>query len=191
MGRKLVVVGAGSWGTALASIAAPQCPTVIWARSAVTADEIEIRHTNERYLPGLGLSTELVATANLVVALTGADAVLMAVPSHGTRAILEQAAAWIAPGTPVFSLSKGIEADTMMRMSEVITSVVPQATTGVLTGPNLAGEIAPGQPAACIDTAFGDVACLLFDRCHRLRDRWSDEERAGDRGGHRYRLRLR
>ena len=103
-----------------------------------------------RYLPGLGLSTELVATANLEVALTGADAVLMAVPSHGTRAILEQAAAWIAPGTPVFSLSKGIEADTMMRMSEVITSVVPHATTGVLTGPNLAGEIAQGQPAACI-----------------------------------------
>ncbi|MEI8405169.1 MAG: NAD(P)H-dependent glycerol-3-phosphate dehydrogenase [Actinomycetes bacterium] len=150
MGRKLVVVGAGSWGTALASIAAPQCPTVIWARSAVTADEIEIRHTNERYLPGLGLSAELAATSNLEVALKGADAVLMAVPSHGTRAILEQAASWIAPRTPVFSLSKGIEADTMMRMSEVITSVVPHATAGVLTGPNLAGEIAQGQPAACI-----------------------------------------
>ena len=161
MGKKLVVVGAGSWGTALASLAAPQCTTVIWARSAATADEISLRHTNERYLPGHALSDQLGASSSLEVALEGADAVLMAVPSHGTRAVLEQAAPLIAPGTPVFSLSKGIEADSMLRMSQVISEVVPQATTGVLTGPNLAAEIAQGEPAACIVACEEESAAVL------------------------------
>ena len=167
MGRKLVVIGAGSWGTALASLAAPQCRTVVWARSAATADEISLRHTNERYLPGLGLSTQLVATSHLDEAVEGADAVLMAVPSHGTRAVLEQAAPLIAAGTPVFSLSKGIEADSMLRMSEVIASVAPHVTTGVLTGPNLAAEIAEGQPAACIVASEeSDAAELVQSMLH-------------------------
>ena len=161
MSRKLVIVGAGSWGTALASLAAPQSTTMIWARSAATADEIEFRHTNERYLPGLGLSTQLGATSSLAVALEGADAILMAVPSHGTRAVLEQAAPMIATGTPVFSLSKGIEADSMLRMSQIIAAVVPHATPGVLTGPNLAAEIAQGQPAACIVASEEESAAEL------------------------------
>jgi glycerol-3-phosphate dehydrogenase (NAD(P)+) len=84
----------------------------------------------------------------------------MAVPSHGARAVLERAVESIRPGTPVFSLSKGIEADSRLRMSQVISDVVPHAMSGVLTGPNLAREIALGEPAACI------VACEDEDSAH-------------------------
>ena len=160
MGGRLVVLGAGSWGTALASLAAPQTDTVIWARSVETADEISVRHTNQRYLSDIGLSAQLQSTSDLASALSAASAILMAVPSHGARAILERAAESIRPGTPVFSLSKGIEADSRLRMSQVISDVVPHAMSGVLTGPNLAREIALGEPAACI------VACEDEDSAH-------------------------
>lgn len=164
MGGKLVVVGAGSWGTALASLAAPQCETTIWARSLKTADEIAVEHTNERYLSDIKLSPQLASTSDLAAALRGADAVLMAVPSHGTRAVLELASPHIVEGTPVFSLSKGIEADTMMRMSQVISDVLPQAVSGVLTGPNLAREVALGEPAACIIACEEESSALLVQR---------------------------
>lgn len=161
MEGKLVIIGAGSWGTALASIAAPHVETIIWARSPIIADEISREHTNCRYLPDVALSSSLVSTTDLEAALRGAAAVLMAVPSHGTRAVLEIASPHIAPGTPVFSLSKGIEDGTMRRMSEVIAEMVPHATPGVLTGPNLAREIALGQPAACVVASQDPAAAAL------------------------------
>jgi len=149
----LVVLGGGSWGTTLASLAASQCPTVLWARSEQIACEVSNQHTNERYLPGIALSPSLRAESDLARALSGAGAVLVGVPSHGARGVLEEAAPMIASGTPVFSLSKGIEDGTTLRMSQVIAEVLPHAVPGVVTGPNLAREIAAGQPAASI------VAC--------------------------------
>jgi glycerol-3-phosphate dehydrogenase (NAD(P)+) len=149
----LVVLGGGSWGTTLASIAARRRPTTLWVRSDELAREISTRHTNERYLPGIALDPGLRALSDLPSCLAGADAILVAVPSHGVRGVLERAAAAIAPGTPVFSLAKGIEDGSSMRMSEVIEQVVPHAVPGVVTGPNLAREIVLGQPAACL------VAC--------------------------------
>ena len=160
----LAVIGAGSWGTAIASIAAPLGETLIWARSQTLADEIAIEHTNHRYLPDVALSTSLDATSDLERALDGASVVLCAIPSHGTRAVLEQAAPLIRSGTPVISLSKGIEDGTMQRMSEVIAEVVPHAIPGVLTGPNLAREIALGQPAACVVASEQESAARLVQR---------------------------
>ncbi|MEI8051770.1 MAG: NAD(P)H-dependent glycerol-3-phosphate dehydrogenase [Actinomycetes bacterium] len=150
MSGNVAVIGAGSWGTAIASMAASKCQVTVWARSHEVAQEISREHTNARYLPEVALSTTLTATADLSEAIDGAEVVLVAVPSHGTRSILETAAAFIRPGTPVISLSKGIEDGTLLRMSEVISNVVPHAIAGVLTGPNLAREIAQGQPAACV-----------------------------------------
>ena len=153
MGGKIVVLGGGSWGTTLASHSARSKPTLLWARSPEIAREISERHTNEKYLPGIELAPELEAYHELGCCLADAEAVLVGVPSHGARAVLAEAAAHIAPGTPVFSLSKGIEDGTALRMSQVIAELVPQAVPGVVTGPNLAREIALGQPAACL------VAC--------------------------------
>jgi glycerol-3-phosphate dehydrogenase (NAD(P)+) len=155
VGESVVVLGGGSWGTTLASIAASRCPTILWVRSPELADEINLLHTNDRYLPGIQLPDTLSATVDLAACLEQAAIVLVAVPSHGVRSVLGDAAAAIAPGTPVFSLAKGIEDGTSLRMSEVITSIAPQVVVGAVSGPNLAHEIAVGQPAACL-VACGD-----------------------------------
>jgi glycerol-3-phosphate dehydrogenase (NAD(P)+) len=162
VGGKLVVLGGGSWGTTLASIAASHRPTTLWVRSPALAREINEQHSNERYLPGIELSAELCAVDDLASCLKGADAILVGVPSHGLRAVLASASAHIAPGTPVFSLAKGIEDGTALRMSQVIAETVPQGVPGAVSGPNLAREIAIGQPAACL------VACTVRESAEQV-----------------------
>lgn len=157
----LVVLGAGSWGTALASVAAAQQRTVLWARSEHTAQEVARERTNHRYLPGVKLSDDLVATADLAAALQEAEAVLVGVPSHGVRDVLAQARLHVAPGTPVFSLSKGIESDTSLRMTEVIAEALPHCIPGVVSGPNLALEVAQGRPAAALVACEDEVKADL------------------------------
>lgn len=156
---RVTVVGAGSWGTAVASMIAPRTPTTIWARREDVAREIATAHTNESYLPGLGLAPDLSATSDLGEAIDGTDAIVMGVPSHGYRAVLASVAERIPPTTPILSLSKGIEQDTLMRMTEVTADVLPDhdpSVIGALTGPNLAREIVAGQPAATV-IAIGDA----------------------------------
>jgi glycerol-3-phosphate dehydrogenase (NAD(P)+) len=150
---KVAVIGAGSWGTAVAAIAAHHAHTVLWARRSELADAINDTHQNLEYLPGLMLPTMLRATTSLEQACRDADVVVMGVPSHGFRAVLEEAAPHIAPDRALVSLSKGIEQTTLSRMTEVIAAVLPDhdaARVGVLTGPNLAKEIVAGQPAASV-----------------------------------------
>ncbi len=149
---KVTVVGAGSWGTTVASMLAPKTDTVLWARRPELAIRIN-EGANPDYLPGFELPSELTATADIESAIAGADAIVMGVPSHGFRAVLEQAAPAIVPTTPIVSLTKGIEQASLMRMTEVAADVLPdhdRARIGVLTGPNLAREIMAGQPAATV-----------------------------------------
>lgn len=155
---KTAVIGAGSWGTAVAGLLAGKSATTLWARRAQLADAISRNHENPDYLAGLTLPVTLTATADLEAALRDASAVVMAVPSHGFRAVLGEAAGLIDPATPIVSLTKGIEQDTLARMTEVVSDVLPDHDPdriGVLTGPNLAREIAAGQPAASV-IAFPD-----------------------------------
>ena len=157
--ERITVIGAGSWGTAVASMVATRAAATIWARRADVADEITNHHTNERYLPGLALSPELVGTTDLVAAVTDTDAIVVGVPSHGYRAVLERVHGAIRPDIPILSLSKGIEQETLMRMTEVTCDVLEDhepSVVGALTGPNLAKEIVSGQPAATV-IAIGDA----------------------------------
>jgi glycerol-3-phosphate dehydrogenase (NAD(P)+) len=147
---KVAVIGAGSWGTTVAAVAASSAPTVLWARRPALAQSLEHDHENPDYLPGVHLPGTLRATASLEEAVTGSSLVIMAVPSHGFRAVLSELAGSIPAGTPVLSLAKGLEQGTHLRMTEVIAQVVPGHPAGVLTGPNLAREIAAGQPAATV-----------------------------------------
>ncbi len=160
------MVGAGSWGTTLASLLAGRVGTVLWARRPELAAAINAGHRNPDYLPDAGLPPSLVATASLEEALAGASVVVMAVPSHGFRAVLDRARPFIAAGTPVVSLAKGMEQGTLKRMTEVIAEVVPGSPAGALTGPNLAGEIMAGQPAATVvameDESLGRELQYLF-----------------------------
>jgi glycerol-3-phosphate dehydrogenase (NAD(P)+) len=154
---QVAVVGAGSWGTTVASMLAPMADTTLWARDPMLAKAIAAGE-NPKYLPGVTLPDELSAGSDLAAALDGADVVVMAVPSHGYRAVLSEGAAAVADETPIVSLTKGIEQDTLMRMTEVTADVLPgheRDRIGVLTGPNLASEIVAGQPAATV-IAMGD-----------------------------------
>lgn len=150
MATKVAVIGAGSWGTAVAAIAATRTPTVLWARRPELAEQIAGEHRNGDYLADYPLPDALQATASLEEALQDADVVVMGVPSHGFRAILEEAAPHLQPTTPIVSLTKGVEQETLKRMTEVIAEALPDNPHGVLTGPNLAKEIMAGQPAASV-----------------------------------------
>jgi glycerol-3-phosphate dehydrogenase (NAD(P)+) len=105
---------------------------------------------NPDYLPAFTLPRDLRATSSIDEAVSGADVVVMAVPSHGFRAIAQEAAPFLRPWMPIVSLSKGIERETLMRMTEVAAQEMPGRPVGVMTGPNLAKEIMAGQPAASV-----------------------------------------
>lgn len=146
----MAVIGAGSWGTTVASLAAANTPTTLWARRAEIVSSINAHHVNPDYLNGVGLSPQLRASTSLEETVTHADIVVMAVPSQGFRQVLGEAAQFIRPWVPVVSLSKGLEAGSMLRMSQVANEVLPGHPVAVLTGPNLASEISVGQPAASV-----------------------------------------
>lgn len=150
------MVGAGSWGTTMAAMICRRADTVLWARRGELAEEINLSQRNSRYLGECRLPPELAATSSLDEAVTGAELVLMVVPSHGFREILARAQGWIGADTPILSLSKGVEEGTRKRMTEVIAEVAPGRPAGVLTGPNLVREIVAGHPAASVVAAADD-----------------------------------
>jgi glycerol-3-phosphate dehydrogenase (NAD(P)+) len=147
---QMAVVGAGSWGTTIASVAAANTPTVLWARRQEVSDAINATHRNPQYISSVDLSPALRASSSLAETVSDADVVVMAVPSQGFRATLQQAAPHIRPWVPIVSLSKGLEHGSLLRMSQVANEVMPGHPVAVLTGPNLASEIAVGQPAASV-----------------------------------------
>jgi glycerol-3-phosphate dehydrogenase (NAD(P)+) len=144
------VIGGGSWGTTVASLAARNAPTLLWTRREEVAEEVELDHRNSAYLPGETLDSELHATTDIEQAASSADVLVMAVPSHGFRDVLEQAAPHVRPWVPVVSLTKGLEQGTHKRMTEVIEDVMPGHPAGALAGPNLAKEIVQGYAAAAV-----------------------------------------
>lgn len=147
---RVAVIGGGSWGTTVAHLAAHHAPTVLWARRGELAEEVNTRHTNERYLPGYRLHEELRATPELAEAVESADVIVMGVPSQGFRSALEQCAEHVRAWVPVMSLTKGLEQGTRLRMTQIVNEVLPGHPAAVLTGPNLAKEILAGDAAAAV-----------------------------------------
>jgi glycerol-3-phosphate dehydrogenase (NAD(P)+) len=159
--RRVAVLGAGSWGTTFAKVLADAGRTVVlWARRPEVAAEINEKRANTGYLPGVELSASISATTNAAAALDAADAVVLAVPSQTLRGNL---AAWrdlLPSGRTLVSLAKGVELGTLKRMSEVVIDVagVVPSQVAVVSGPNLAREIAAGEPTATV------IACTDHDR---------------------------
>lgn len=162
---RVAVIGAGSWGTTVAHLAAHNAPTVLWARRKELADQLNEEHRNDDYLPGFALHEDLTATASLEEAVTGADVLVMGVPSHGFRAALEEVAQHLRPWVPVVSLAKGLEQGTKLRMSQVVNEVLPGHPVAVLTGPNLAKEILAGHAAAAVVATPDDVVAHALQHC--------------------------
>jgi glycerol-3-phosphate dehydrogenase (NAD(P)+) len=147
---RVAVLGAGSWGTTVATLAAARNQATLWARASEVAREIREKHTNAAYLPGFDLPTQLHATSDLEEAVRDADVIIAGVPSHGFRQVLEQAVPYARPWIPIVSLTKGFEAGTLLRMTEVVKELFPGHPAAALTGPNLAKEIMSGQAAASV-----------------------------------------
>jgi glycerol-3-phosphate dehydrogenase (NAD(P)+) len=148
---RVVVLGGGSWGTTIASICARRGPTLQWVRSEETAKDINDNHRNSRYLgKDVELSETLRATTDFTEAANCADVIVMAVPSHGFRAVLTELATELRPWVPVVSLVKGLEQGTNYRMSQIVDEVLPGHPAGILAGPNIAREVADGYAAAAV-----------------------------------------
>jgi glycerol-3-phosphate dehydrogenase (NAD(P)+) len=149
---KTTVLGAGSWGTALAKLLADQgYPTRLWARRKVMADAIRDDRENRAYLPGFPLPDTLETTSNLEYALEGTDLIVSVVPTHGLREVLKDAAPLFGTKAPIVSATKGIEVDTLMLVSEIFEDNLPESQhrqLAYLGGPSFAREV-----AACLPTA--------------------------------------
>lgn len=167
---KAAVFGTGSWGTAFAMVLADAgCEVTLWGRRAELAESVNTRHINADYLPDIELPVSVTATTDPAVAARDAEFTVLAVPSQTLRANLEQWTPLLHPGTVLVSLMKGVELGTAKRMSEVIEEVaqVSPERVAVLTGPNLAKEIATRQPAASVVACADEsVAQRLQKACH-------------------------
>ncbi|NYH53645.1 MULTISPECIES: NAD(P)H-dependent glycerol-3-phosphate dehydrogenase [Nocardiopsis] len=174
---RIAVLGAGSWGTVFANIVAdaadlarerdpdgPAAEVVLWGRRSSVVDAINETSENPDYFPGIGLNPRLHATTDAAKALERADVVVLAVPSQTLRANLMDWRPHLREDAVVVSLMKGVELGTSMRVSQIIAEVLeyPKERIAVVSGPNLAREIAERQPATAV------VACPHEETAVRL-----------------------
>ena len=159
--RTIAVVGAGSWGTALSVHLAKQGHQVrLWGRDQRLVDEMRVRRANAVYLPDVTLPKGVSVTCDLDEALNHADLVVSAVPSHGCRAVLRAAAPHIKAGATMVSATKGLEEETLLRLSEVIAEEVgPSHPVVALSGPSFAAEVAHELPTAAV-VASSDATAM-------------------------------
>ena len=154
---KVGLLGGGSWGTTVAALVARNAPVTLWARNSDAVLEINTEHTNSRYLPNARLPAQLRATDDIGEAVADADVVVMGIPSQSFREVLGQVGEHIRAWVPVLSLTKGLEVETRLRMTEIVNTVLPGHPVGVLTGPNLAREIMEGRAAASVIAMEDDI----------------------------------
>lgn len=167
------VIGAGAWGTTLAALLAGKgLPVTLWVREPELAEAIMQRRENTQFLPGISLPPTLRSTADLALAAVDAELLVLAVPSRWVRATARELAVRLpAPPPPLVTVTKGLEIETGKRMSEVIREELPTLPAiAALSGPNLAPEIAAGQPAATViaseNAALAARAQELFQAPH-------------------------
>lgn len=148
--RRAAVIGAGSWGTALANLLAEKgVETILWSFEEDVAGAIETEHRNPRYLSGVELDPRLRATSDMRAAVEGREVVVSVSPSHVVRPVMAKAAEWMTGDTLVVSASKGIEMGSLQTMDEVLKDLLPARAgerAAFLSGPSFALEVAQGHP---------------------------------------------
>ena len=167
--KTTAVLGAGSFGTALAIHLARAGHSVrLWARDAALVEELRSARVNSRYLPDQSLADGIQPTASLVTALHSARFVVVAVPSHGLRAVVRAALPHLETGAILVSTAKGIETDTLQRMSQVIDDETDGCCrTVVLSGPSFAAEVALGLPTAVLAASADATAAAAVQEHFR------------------------
>lgn len=165
MTERIAVLGAGSWGTALAAHCARIGHDVrLWGRDDALVGDIIARRENPRYLPGIDIPPAVAITASVGHAVRDASMIVAAIPSHGTRAVLRAAAPAIPETAVIVSGTKGLETGTLDRMSQVIAAEIAGRAIVVLSGPTFAAEVARGLPAAVVAASVEpDAAARVQD----------------------------
>ncbi|NMA02128.1 MAG: NAD(P)H-dependent glycerol-3-phosphate dehydrogenase [Clostridia bacterium] len=151
--KHVAVLGAGSWGTALAVTLARKGLLVnLWARRQEQVDEINTLRENVKYLPGVVLPDNIKATTNLEEALANTEDIVLAVPSHSTRNIIQMIKNYLKPNSAIINTAKGIEPETLLRLSQVAEEEIPGISSrfAVLSGPSHAEEVGKAMPTAVV-----------------------------------------
>jgi glycerol-3-phosphate dehydrogenase (NAD(P)+) len=150
----LAIIGAGSWGTALAIVLAPKFERVrLWVHEQDLAERMKATRENDVYLPGFSLPPNVEILTDLGDAVKGVNMILGVMPSHHARALYTRMASHLAKSAIVVSATKGIETGTLLRMSEVVAQVTATPRIAILSGPTFAREVASGEPAAVVVAA--------------------------------------
>ena len=158
--KRVAVLGAGAWGTTLAQVLIDAGQEVlIWGRNGEVVDEINSLHTNKKFLPGVDLPKQIKATTNIAEAFDFGSALVLAIPAQSLRDNLTNWKTTMPTDRPIISTLKGIEANTQKRMTEVVREVldIGEAKLGLITGPNLAGELSLRQPAGAVAAAPNEL----------------------------------
>lgn len=168
---RVAILGAGSWGTALAMHLARAGRDVhLWARDPALVDEVSATRRNPRYLPDLPLPDSVLVTASVEEAVADAEFVVFAVPSHGLRAVVAEAAPFIPSRAVLVSATKGLETDSLRRMSQVVGEETAEGRAIVaLSGPSFAAEVARGLPTAVLAASTDARAAALVQEQFRGR----------------------
>jgi len=164
---RVVILGGGSWGTALAHLlAARGCGVRLWLRDARVAASINLDRQNPRYLPELTLHPGVQACPDPAEAFDGAEVCVLAVPCQNLRLVLRDLAGFFRPGLPAICVSKGLELATGKTMSTLVAEELPQARYAILSGPSFAVEVAKGKPSAvvlaCAEKTLAESLRRLF-----------------------------
>lgn len=176
--KRLAIIGAGSWGTALAIVLAPRFPAVrLWVYESDLASRMQSSRDNDVYLPGFSLAPHIEVTSQLGQALEGAEMVLSVVPSHLVRGLYGQMLPFLTDSMIFVSATKGLENHTLLRMSEVIEEVLSPhfaPRLAIISGPTFAREVASLEPTAlvaasndvtvteCVQSAFSGPTFRLY-----------------------------
>lgn len=156
----VAILGGGNFGTAIGNIVASNGhPTYLWMRDNAQVKDVIEHRENRRYLPGHRLDDNIIPTTDLAAAVADSDVLFMSVPSASFRAVTEEVARHISPGTAVVSATKGIEAAGFLLMSQILEDVLGDTPTGVLSGPNLAEEIASLQYTGTVVASTNEALC--------------------------------
>lgn len=160
--RRFLVVGDGGWGTAVAiHLARKGLSATIWSHDADYAAHLDQRRSNPRFLPGYEIPRAVRVTADFEEGLADAELVISAVPTEFLRVVWGRFASALAPGVPILSLTKGVEQGTMLRPSQILAELAPGRPLAVLSGPNIAWEVAKGLPAASVVAGDPRVATAV------------------------------
>lgn len=181
------VVGGGAWGTALAhSLAMRDHDVCIWAREGDVVDHINHSHANPRFLPGAKISPRVRASSDIVSAISSAEFVLYAAPSHVLRQVAARTTTGVGEGATLVVATKGVERETLALMTDVVAQEVPGRDVVALSGPSFALEVARGEPTALVAACAARGASTRVQQllsCNNLRVYTSDDVTGVELGG--------